>query len=153
MASIDRSDPVILGHVLAEHRDLFNLMHCVRSAFATADLPTTTCRSEVRASLRDLRTHLADHFAREEQGGFLEEAVARVPRLAAATRSILSQHPALLAELDRLIADLAMVTEDAEAWRRIGRGFEAFSAHMAAHERSENSVVQEGYNEDLGLGD
>jgi hypothetical protein len=26
-----------------------------------------------------------------------------------------------------------------------------FSAHMTAHERSENAVVQEGYNEDLGL--
>ena len=29
--------------------------------------------------------------------------------------------------------------------------FEAFSAQMTAHERSENAVVQSGYNEDLGL--
>ena len=151
MASIDRSDPVILGHVLAEHRDLFNLMHCVRSAFATAESPTPECRAEVLASLRHLRDHLAEHFVREEQGGYLEEAVTRVPRLSAATRSILSQHPALLAELDRLITDLDPAANGAEAWRRADHAFEAFSAHMAAHERSENAVVQEGYNEDLGL--
>lgn len=151
MASIDRSDPVILGHLLAEHRDLFRLMQSVRSAFATADPPTPACRAEVLASLRELRAHLAEHFMQEEQGGFLEEAVTRVPRLSPAVRSILAQHPPLLAELDHLIQDLDPVTNGAEAWRRADHAFETFSAHMAAHERSENAVVQEGYNEDLGL--
>jgi len=34
MALIDRSDPVILGQVLAENRELFCQMMGVRSAFA-----------------------------------------------------------------------------------------------------------------------
>ena len=153
MASIDRSDPVILGHLLAEHRDLFHLMQSVRSAFATAGSPTAELRAEVLASLHDLRTHLAEHFVQEEQGGFLEEAVTRVPRLSAAARSILTQHPTLLAELDSLITDLDPVANGAETWRRSHHAFEAFASHMAAHERSENAVVQEGYNEDLGLVD
>lgn len=151
MASIDRSDPVILGHLLAEHRDLFNLMRSVRSAFAATGSPTPEHRADVLASLHDLRAHLADHFAQEEQGGYLEEAVTRVPRLSKATRSILAQHPTLLAELDRLIADLDAVANAAQSWRRAEDDFEAFAAHMAAHERCENEVVQEGYNEDLGL--
>jgi iron-sulfur cluster repair protein YtfE (RIC family) len=153
MASIDRSDPVILAHLLAEHRDLFHLMQSVRSAFATDDSPTSERRAEVLASLHDLRDHLAEHFVQEETGGFLEEAVTRVPRLSAAARSIVTQHPALLAELDHLITDLDPVANGAEAWHRADHAFEAFSAHMAAHERSENAVVQEGYNEDLGLVD
>jgi hypothetical protein len=33
----------------------------------------------------------------------------------------------------------------------VGRAFEQFAANMSAHERDENRVVQEGYNEDLGL--
>lgn len=151
MASIDRSDPVILAHVLAEHRDLFHLMLSVRSAFAAAAPPTPDRRAALIASLHQLRQHLADHFAQEERGGFLEESVARVPRLSAAVRSILGQHPALLAELDRVIDDLEAVPAVPEAWARADRDFEVFSAHMAAHERSENAVVQEGYNEDLGL--
>jgi hypothetical protein len=151
MTSIDRSDPVILGHVLAEHRDLFHLLLSVRSALVAAGLPTPDRRSAVLASMHHLRDHLADHFAQEEQGGFLEEAVSRVPRLSAAMRSILGQHPGLLADLDRLIGDLEASPADPGAWVRASRDFEAFSARMTDHERSENAVVQSGYNEDLGL--
>jgi hypothetical protein len=151
MASIDRSDPVILGHVLAEHRDLFNLMLSVRSAFATAEPPTPDRRAAVLAYLHQLRQHLAEHFAQEEQGGFLEESVARMPRLSAAVRSILGQHPSLLAELDGVIRELDATPAAAASWNRADRAFEVFSAHMTAHERRENAVVQEGYNEDLGL--
>jgi len=151
MASIDRSDPVILSHVLAEHRDLFHLLLSVRSALAAAGPPTPERRSDVLESMHHLRDHLADHFAQEEQGGFLEEAITRVPRLSAAVRSILGQHPGLLADLDRLIGDLGSSADHPEAWGRASRDFEAFSARMTAHERSENAVVQSGYNEDLGL--
>ena len=98
MASIDRSDPVILGHVLAEHRDLFNLMRSVREAFAVAGPPTAERRADLHGALRHLRDHLA-----------------------------------------------------ADAWPRAGQAFETFAENMAAHERRENAVVQEGYNEDLGL--
>ncbi len=151
MASIDRSDPVILSHVLAEHRDLFHLLLSVRSALANAGPPTPDRRSDVLHSMHHLRDHLADHFAQEEQGGFLEEAVARIPRLSAAVRSILGQHSLLLANLDRVIEDLEAAPADSGAWARANHDFEAFSARMTAHERSENAVVQSGYNEDLGL--
>ena len=151
MASIDRSDPVILGHVLAEHRDLFHLLLSVRSALAAAGPPTPDRQSDAIESMHTLRDHLRDHFAQEEQGGFLEEAVTRVPRLSAAVRSILGQHPGLLADLDRVIEDLEASPVDSVAWVRANRDFESFSARMTAHERSENEVVQSGYNEDLGL--
>ena len=151
MASIDRSDPVILGHVLAEHRDLFNLMLAARSAFAASVSPTADRRTALVACLQELRRHLAEHFAQEERGGFLEECVARMPRLSTAVRSILGQHPALLAELDGVIRQLESGPADTAAWTRTDQAFEVFSAHMTAHERRENAVVQEGYNEDLGL--
>jgi len=151
MASIDRSDPVILGHVLAEHRDLFNLMHSVQAAFAAAGPPTPERRALVLESLHMLRDHLGDHFAQEERGGFLEEAMTRVPRLSSAVRSVVAQHPALLAELDRMIEALEIVTAGADSWPRAAHAFEVFATHMVAHERNENAVVQEGYNEDLGL--
>jgi hypothetical protein len=160
MASMNRSDPVILGHVLAEHRDLFHLMHSVQSRFATAGLlgsPSPEHRADVLESLHHLREHLGDHFAQEELGGFLEESMTRIPRLSAAVRSIIAQHPSLLAELDRVIEQLTIVEKSggvaagAKSWPAAVHAFEAFAAHMAAHERSENAVVQEGYNEDLGL--
>jgi hypothetical protein len=67
--------------------------------------------------------------------------------------AIMRQHPLLLAELDRIIAGLSSSGGEAESWRQAGSDFEAFTTHMREHERNENAVVQEGYNEDLGLVD
>lgn len=153
MASIDRSDPVILGHVLAEHQDLFNRLTMARRAFA-ADAPLTAEEfATLQACLASLRDHLREHFAQEERGGFLEEAVARMPRLGTAVAALVAQHPTLLAELDKIIASLPSSTGSAVAWQQAGQAFAEFAAHMMGHERSENAVVQEGYNEDLGLVD
>jgi hypothetical protein len=151
MASIDRSDPIILGHLLAEHRELFMRMQAVRTALADRQPPTARRFADLRAGLQELREHLRAHFAQEEQGGFMEESIARMPRLAPAAAAIMRQHPALLAELDALIERLSGGDISAEAWARAGHDFDHFSATMTAHERSENAVVQEGYNEDLGL--
>jgi hypothetical protein len=152
MASPDRSDPVILGHVLAEHKDLFCRLMAIRAAFREP-AATAPAAQSVGESLRALRDHLAEHFSLEERGGFLEESIARMPRLGAAVGAIMRQHPLLLAELDRIIAGLSSSGGEAESWRQAGSDFEAFTTHMREHERNENAVVQEGYNEDLGLVD
>lgn len=150
MASIDRSDPVILGHVLAEHHDLFCRITAARSGFSEPS-PSAEHVASVVTTLQALRDHLQGHFTQEERGGFLEESVTRMPRLAAAVAAIMRQHSSLLAELDKVIASLSSSGGEAGAWQQAGRDFEAFATHMMAHERSENAVVQEGYNEDLGL--
>ncbi|MFM8413259.1 MAG: hemerythrin domain-containing protein [Planctomycetota bacterium] len=148
MASIDRADPVIMGHLLAQHRELHDLLVHARAGF---DDPADG--EAVRGRLATLRDHLARHFAQEEQGGYLEESLTRMPRLSRAVRDVLAEHPRLLAELDGLLERLAARDIAAEAWRQAGRDFEAFASHLLAHERNENAVVQEGYNEDLGLAD
>lgn len=150
MASIDRADPVIMGHLLAQHRELHDLLVESRAAFAGfAEGATATARQR----LNELRDHLARHFSQEEQGGYLEESLARMPRLSRAVRDVLAEHPALLGELDGLLERLAARDIGSEAWRQAGCDFEAFASHLLAHERNENAVLQEGYNEDLGLAD
>ena len=151
--SLDRPDPVIMNHVLAEHSDLFQLVSRAKTAFADTGRPLAKRREFAVATIESLRAHLHEHFTQEEQGGFLEEAVTRIPRLGHRMEEILKQHPALLAELDRLTAALADSRLIEADWLKIGRQFAAFVDHLQAHERSENAVVQEGYNEDLGLGD
>lgn len=148
MASIDRADPVIMGHLLAQHRELHDLLVHARAGFQAA--PGVEA---ARDRLATLREHLARHFAQEEQGGYLEESLTRMPRLSRAVRDVLAEHPSLLAELDGLLQRLAARDIAAEAWRQAGRDFEAFASRLLAHERNENAVVQEGYNEDLGLAD
>jgi len=152
MASIDRADPVIMGHILAQHRELHDLLVEARAAFSgSAGGPTTAATARLR--LQELRDHLARHFAQEEGEGFLEESLTRMPRLSQAVREVLAEHPQLLAEIDGLLDRLAARDSGGEAWRQAGRDFEAFASRLLAHERNENAVVQEGYNEDLGLVD
>lgn len=152
MAAIDRPDPVIMGHLLAQHRELHDLLVEARDAFAAANHATAAVAA-AHHRLTSLRKHLVRHFSQEEEGGFLEESLARMPRLAAAAREVLAEHPDLLGELDGLLETLPARDIDAAVWRQAGHDFEVFASHLLAHERNENAVVQQGYNEDLGLVD
>ena len=151
MASIDRADPVIMGHLLAQHRELHDLIVEARGAL---EQPAGIVASATAAGrLGTLRQYLARHFELEERGGFMEESLTRMPRLSRAVREVVAEHPALLAELDGLLQRLAARDSGAESWQQAGYDFEAFASRLLAHERNENAVVQEGYNEDLGLVD
>jgi hypothetical protein len=151
MAGIDRTDPVILGHILAQHRELFDQITTIRGCLAAPWEAGATAAGEAAAALRSLREHLAGHFRQEECGGFLEESIARMPRLSRAMQAVIGEHPGLLAELDGLIETVGVADISPLAWGQAARDFEAFAAHLLAHERNEHAVVQEGYNEDLGL--
>jgi hypothetical protein len=152
MVSIDRADPVIMGHLLAQHRELHDLLVEARAAFSgPGGGPRAVATARERLSA--LQDHLARHFAQEEEGGYLEESLSRMPRLSQAVRDVLAEHPGLLAELGGLLEGLGARDIGSEAWRQAGCDFEAFASHLLAHERNENAVLQEGYNEDLGLAD
>lgn len=151
MPSIERADPVILGHILAGHRELHEQVTAARVAFATTSACTEGHVRSARERLASLRDYLGRHFAQEEQGGYLEESLTRMPRLNHAVKAVLADHPALLARLDGLIERLSRPDIRQPSWEQAHRDFDAFAQHLVAHERNENAVVQEGYNEDLGL--
>lgn len=150
MASIDRADPVIMGHILAQHRELHGQLLAVKACLSDPGPWDAGRAAAARTALAALRDHLRCHFAQEEAGGFLEESITRVPRLAAAAQHVMAEHPVLLGELDGLIETLD-APDSAGARDRVADGCERFMQHMHEHERSENAIVQEGYNEDLGL--
>lgn len=149
MFSNQRIDPVILGHILGQHRELHAQLLALREALASRPEPQRI--AGVRRMLEALRDHLRSHFEQEEMGGFMEESIARMPRLSAAVRDVMADHPRLLAELDGLLERLPAGDISRSAWDEAGRGFTSFADHLLLHERNEHAVVQEGYNEDLGL--
>jgi len=148
-----RVDPVILGHLLGQHRDLHARLLALRADFAPDHDAGHAKVKAIRDRLLELRDHLRDHFVQEEQGGFLEESIARMPRLSVAAREVVAEHPRLLAELDTLVDKLPTQDVRDDAWDEAAHGFAAFTEHLLAHERNENAVVQQGYNEDFGFGD
>jgi hypothetical protein len=164
MASLDRADPVILGHLLQEHRELHSLLRQTRQAVHDESLqrsgaaaPSAVDADEagerVFTALRCLREHLAVHFRQEECGGFLEESLTKLPRLADDVREVLSEHPRLLSEIDGLIERVSRGDIPVAGWTSLCRDVDAFVTRLVEHERRESRVVQQGYNEDLGLFD
>ncbi|MFN7812099.1 MAG: hypothetical protein ACK5SI_05490 [Planctomycetia bacterium] len=152
MAGYDRVDPVIMGHVLAQHRELHEQLTAVRHAFSASAGTQPDRAAIVHELLGTLREHLRQHFRQEEAGGFMEESLARMPRLARAARDVIGQHPGLLVEADRLIAALPTTHHQYISVDAGALAIESLAAHLLDHERQENAVVQDGYNEDLGLG-
>ncbi len=158
MPSLDRADPVILGHILQEHRELHGLLRAAREALTPPSGAHAAASGKggcdrITEALSRLRDHLTEHFQQEEEGGFLEESLARLPRLAEEAKRVLAEHPGLLDEADRLIQQTSRGDIPAQGWTALCRDVDQFATRLLDHERRENRVVQQGYNEDLGLAD
>jgi hypothetical protein len=131
----------------AEHRDIHVILTSLREQFeAVASERTAHWLPTLRQRLDDLRECLAAHFAAEEAGGCLDEAVAHLPRLGEAVTQIEHEHSEILARLDKLreraAADLP--TQD-----RIGlaAAFGEFETQLRRHEACEDAVLAQGFNE------
>lgn len=151
--ALSRIDPVVLGHLLAEHRELHARLLALRAEFGYPRGPDAPGLESLRSRLLGLREHLFRHFCQEENGGHLEESIARIPRLSPAVRAVVAEHPQLLAELDALLERLAVRDIRGEAWAAATTAFATFTEHLLDHERNENDVLQQGYNEDFGIPD
>jgi iron-sulfur cluster repair protein YtfE (RIC family) len=117
------------------------------------------CDGAGRASRRG-RKHLATveqlvvaHFAREEGGGHLEDALKAAPRYHNHAQRLREEHGELLREL-RAIRELAEQAETSpEGWAAVYRAYDAFAEHLQAHDEAENEIMARAVLEDLGPGD
>jgi hypothetical protein len=140
-------------HLRAEHRELENVVEAVRQVIndPPPDLskePLTTCLSE---RLVSLRRQLDLHFAMEDQGGCLEEALSHQPGLIDDVRRLEAEHPILLAQLDDIILRVRAGDYPADAIEKFQLDFDEFVHRLRAHEAGENRVLQFGLNVDLGI--
>jgi hemerythrin len=137
---------IYVNHVLVEHRRLHSMLHKARRAIEQTSGPDRDVTlQQVAAILRQVRNELAHHFAEEEAGGCLEEAVSRCPRLATALKEIEREHPALLTEVDRLIAMAEDGPADLQHRIMIEREFDELCTQLHAHEAAEYAVLRDGF--------
>src|SRR5688500_4735137 len=95
-----------INHLLAEHRRLHGMIGKARAAIRQMNGPDHDATLQHLAqTLEQVRSELRQHFIEEEQGGCMEEAVSRCPRLADDAKRIRVEHPQILGELNRLIAE------------------------------------------------
>ena len=148
---MDVTDPTNtwIRHVEAEHRHLCRIIHDLRRAFNApydkARIAATV--RETKGALSDLRDELRKHFALEEEGGYMEEAVARLPSISHDADTLLAEHPSLLAAVDTLISRLDAQSSNEEAWEHRRDEFGRFAQAMMTHETNENWLLKLGFNQ------
>lgn len=134
-----------------EHARLHQLLAACHADLALATAPTATNIADLQTHLTQLHEHLARHFAHEEHGGWLEEAVVRLPRLATQFTTLEKQHADLLARLAALGEKLKTLAVEADQWPAVAGEFEAFAKQLVAHEACEERILEQGFNQDLDL--
>lgn len=142
-----------LEQALAEHHDLHRTVEEIGSLLDSVPASEAGAALAAQALRRvdDLRGKLRQHFAQEEEGGYLEEAIARLPSLAPQAAVLQKQHAEFMQLADRLVGDARAAATPADVWRVLHDGFKTYSKKLLAHEAAENSLLQRAYNVDLGI--
>jgi hypothetical protein len=129
------------------------LLRVARSAIMPVDNANgNATSSEMVKVLRGVREELEHHFAQEEAGGCLDEAVCRCPSLSAEARRIEAEHPRLLESIDRLIAQAEDSDRSVEGRIAVAREFEELCAQLDAHEGAENAMLRKGFGANMNGG-
>jgi hypothetical protein len=133
-------------HLIAEHRRLHRMLRLAQAAIVASGGPDrdATCADIVRV-LRQVREELEHHFAQEESGGCLDEAVSRCPGLSPEAKRIELEHPQLLENVDRLIAQALDCNQSLENRLCLERGFDDLCRQLDAHEGAENALLRKGF--------
>jgi hemerythrin len=136
-----------INHLVAEHRRLHRMLVLARTAMA-AEKPAWL--AEFVRVLTDLRAELQCHFAEEEEGGCLDQAVSFLPNLSPEMKVVEAQHPKLLAEIDSILVQ-AKDRQDTLADRvALRSAFDELCRELHAHEAAENEIIRRGFGVDLG---
>jgi len=144
-----RDDPdcrCYVSHLIAEHRRLHVLLRHLRMEMAHSLAPDEQPSfAGVQRVLTKLRQELKHHFAQEDAGGCLDEAVSRCPRLAGEAQRIEAEHPQILAELDRLITQSQKSPPTHPNQLALQHEFDRLCQQLREHEKAENTLLSQGF--------
>jgi len=123
----------------SEHDRLHKTADRIEGDWRTYLHRKTAANSEqLLSDLRSLRAELGMHFAAEEAGGCLDEAISHQPCAGRKADLLEHEHPVLLAELDSVIERLQLAPEQSA---RLHKEFQSFVQRLKSHEQAEMLLV------------
>jgi len=99
--------------------------------------------------VRAVRSIVAKHFAKEEEGGYMTAPLETAPHLAERAAALLAEHRRILAEFDELCAALCSCPTTYTRWSDAHRDVQRAIEHLHAHEHRENELWQEAFDSDM----
>ena len=141
-------------HLIAEHRRLHRMLRLARAAIVASRGPDRDATAaDVVRILHQVREELDHHFAQEEGGGCLDEVVSHCPSLSSEARRIEAEHPRLLENVDRLIAEALDCDQSVEKRVALEREFDELCRQLDAHEAAENVMLRKGFGANVNGGE
>ena len=148
---MDQTYAAYLERVRSQRAELGESMSALRAAL---DLPAglgATWRGRVRAALTELAHDLRDHVElTESAGGFYDDILAKAPRLGHAVEEQKGEHAALLAEVERLLAERDEGMPGADAVTAHREAATRLLEHLVRHRQRGSDLTYEAYEVDLG---
>lgn len=144
-----------LERALSEHDELHHVVEKLQDWLHAEPAAEVTCEmvAQARDRLASLRGMIGKHFAQEEEGGYLEEAISHAPALAAPAAGLQRQHAELLRLADRMLRQANENYPPDVAWASMQTSLDQFAVKLLSHEAAENMLLGRAFNEDLGLTD
>jgi hemerythrin-like domain-containing protein len=106
--------------------------------------------AELGTRLGKVRTHLADHFRFEEEGGYMAPVLKEEPRLSAQIQELLAEHSQMAQALETIIEEVGRGPTVQDVSRQ---KIHAWVGKVRHHETRENDLVQEAYYSSGATGD
>ncbi|HWB09686.1 MAG TPA: hemerythrin domain-containing protein [Pirellulales bacterium] len=130
----------------AEHRELGSLLQRLRRALGNGRPWSASAARDASRAIEELQTHLRHHFAQEEEGGYLEQALVAAPRFSGQATELLQQHPVMVAQVAEAVRTARRATSDSTAWPVLKEQVKKLLGSLVAHEKAENAIVQQAFN-------
>ena len=133
--------------IVEEHARLAEILDRIQAldAAPAATLPPARWHRLWQSELAELSTLLQQHFAREEEGGYMAEVVASRPSWSDRIARLGREHATLSSGLREIVHHLGPTHSPS--------GLREWSKAMRAHERAESEILQSAWYTDRGAGD
>ncbi len=100
-----------------------------------------------------LRTRLREHFAWEEEDGYLSDVLEDAPHLVKRGESLRRQHDTLLEAFAGLVEHLHSDEPRFSGWDEAGHDLDELLERLSKHEHAETELVLEAVQSDVGTKD
>ena len=148
---VDETYAAYLDQVRAQRAELGESMAALDGGAGPAGRPRPDVAGRVRAALTELAHDLRDHVElTEKSGGFYDDILAKAPRLSREVEEQKAEHAALLAEVERLLAERDEGMPGADAVAPTARRRPRLVGALVRHRQRGSDLTYEAYAVDIG---
>jgi len=136
---------------LQQHRVIQRLLQAVVRFITAGPGHSAETIQTLDRDLKNLQAYMGSHFEQEEAGGLFEDILERLPMVDAAVQDLRQEHKEFIEDLKGLIQRLE--SPEVKEIEAIRSDLNIFVSTFYEHEATENGLLQQAYNLDIGSPD